>query len=81
MHCNVPDEVIMLFYSNDLLRSVIVEHSELVIIGAHDYPLFAGNEFSTSHRGLSDFERSNLGLLVVIIDCDVSWVEADQDPR
>ena len=80
VHCDVANVVRVLLDRLDLLRRVVVEDAEQVVTGADDDPLFASDEFSTTHGRVCDLDRADLRLRVVVVDHDCAPVEGREHP-
>lgn len=80
MHCNVSNIIGVFIDSLDLFSCVIVEDSQHVVVGANDDPLLASNKFSTADGRVSDFNRSNLSLRIIIIDHHSTSVKSGEHP-
>ena len=80
MDNDMSNIVLVLIYGFHLLSSVVVVHSQQVVVTAHDYHLLARNELGTSHRRVCYLKRTNLGLVIVVIDHDSASIERDEYP-
>ena len=81
MHHYISNEVCVIINDLELLTGVVIEDPHLRVISTDNDPLLARNEFRASDWGIRHLEGSDLGLLVVVVDCHVPCVERDQHPR
>ena len=68
------------FKGNNFLVSIVIEDSELEIIGTRNEPVLAGDEAYTSYRYLRDLERLDESSSLVVVDVDSSIVETCEQP-
>jgi len=59
----------------DFFVSVVVEHSELEIVGSTDEPVFASDELYTPYWYFCDFKSFDKGAGFMIVDVDCSIVQ------
>jgi len=62
MYCQTPDVIRVGFDRRHFLASVVVEHSEVEIVGSTHEPVLASDEFDTSYGYFSYFESLDHGL-------------------
>ena len=64
----------------DLFHGVVVEHTQSHVGGGGQEPLFAGDEFRTSHGELGNFKGLDEASRFVIPDHDITRVKSGQHP-
>jgi len=80
MHCDVSNVICVFIDCLDLFSCVIVKDSQHVVVRANDDPLLASNKLGTTDGRVSDFNRSNLRLRIVIIDHYSTSIKSGEHP-
>lgn len=80
MHCNAPDVIRVSFVRMNLFHGVVVEDTDLHVVGTSDEPVLPGNEPSTSHRNIANLKILNQLLVFVVHDVYVAIVQSTQNP-
>lgn len=62
VHHDVSDVVGVLFNGLHFFGGIVVVDSELCVVGADNYPLFAHDELSTADGGIRNLNRADLRL-------------------
>jgi hypothetical protein len=66
--------------ARDLLSRVVVENSELKVIGSSDYPILSGDESSSANRHVRHLKGLDCGSGFIGPDVDVSAIEGGENP-
>ena len=69
------------FEGNNFLVSIVIEDSELEIIGTRNEPVLAGDEADAADRYFCDLKGLDQRTGFVIIDVDRAVVKTGEDPR
>ena len=81
VHNKVSNEVGVLSTDGlQLLWGIVVIHPNFGVIWSYDYPLLAGYKLGTPNGCVSDLERLNLALWVVVEDHYISSVKSNKHP-
>ena len=68
------------FKGDNFLVSIVIEDSELEIIGTRNEPVLAGDEAHAANGDLCDLESLDERAGVVVVDVDCAIIEAGEDP-
>lgn len=74
MHGNAPDVIRVCFVRVNLFHGVVVEDTDLHVVGTSDEPVLPGNESSTSHRYITNLKILNQLLVFMVHDVYVAIV-------
>lgn len=80
MYCETPNVVGMCLECRDLFMRVVIEDTQLKVIGARDEPTLSSNESTTPNWDLCDFECFHQGASLVVVYVDGTVIEARQKP-
>lgn len=81
MHNNPPHIIRMCLERVHPLQGVIIEDSNLHVIGTGHDPVLPGNEFCTSDRQIAHLERLHELLVLMVPNVYVAAVEGAEHPR
>jgi hypothetical protein len=81
MHGQASDVVRMGLKCSDLLMGVVVEDTQLEIVGACDKPVFAADKLDAANRDFCNLKSFDHCSCVVVIYVDSAVVETSQKPR
>lgn len=75
MHDNRADIVRVGFERRDLLRGVVVEHTEMKVVGTDYEPILSGDKATGAHGDISNLEGLDESLGFVGPDVDMTLIE------
>ena len=68
------------FKGRDLFMGVVVEDTQLEVVGAGDEPVLAGDEADAADRYFCDLKGLDQRACFVVVDVDRAVVETGEDP-